>query len=537
MTVAGAVLAGSFFLSVQTGWADQEGPVTGAGQGNLIIENVPEIPPAIAGRVAEYRDLGASTFLDWAPDSKAILVGTRLNETEQLHLMTGARGKSHQVTFLSEPVTIGRFRPGTVDVLFASDVGGTEDYHLFYLSGTTGETRHLTPDGGRNTDAIFSDDGNTLVWSRSAPGASDRNIMMATAPNFDNAKVIFKAPGSWSATDFSPDGSSLILRHYVSSTIASLYVLHITSGKMTEVNPSERLQSYSGAEFSRDGSLIYFLTDADGEYNDLYSYNVATGEKRNLTGHINREIDNFDLSPDGKRLAFTINKNGASRFEVMEVRSGRALRVPRVPEGLVESFAFSPDSRRIAYTFSTSRSPGNVFTFKPGRRNIAKWTRTESTTVESKTFVEPEQVMYPTFDKVGGVRRQVPAYVYRPASKGPHPVVIYIHGGPAFQFRPRFYAVFQYWLNDLGIAVVAPNVRGSTGYGKTYRDLDNRRKREDSVKDIGALIDWLGTQEDFDADRIALYGGSYGGYMVLSSMMHYNDQLAGGVSVPVFRIL
>src|SRR5690606_34272985 len=147
--------------------------------------------------------------------------------------------------------------------------------------------------------------------------------------------------------------------------------------------------------------------------------------------------------------------------------------------------------------------------------------------LDTEKFVAPELVTFPTFDKTDSESRQIPAFVYKPHKPGPHPVVVSIHGGPEGQFRPGFNATFPHWVNELGIAVIAPNVRGSSGYGKTYVRLDNGAKREDSVKDIGALLDWIATQDDLDRNRVMVYGGSYGGYMVLASMTHYNDRLAG----------
>jgi dipeptidyl aminopeptidase/acylaminoacyl peptidase len=148
-------------------------------------------------------------------------------------------------------------------------------------------------------------------------------------------------------------------------------------------------------------------------------------------------------------------------------------------------------------------------------------------------FAAPELIRYPTFDEVDGQPRQIPAFVYRPktVSEQPLPVLISIHGGPEAQFNPYFSSTFQYYLNEMGIAVIAPNVRGSAGYGKSYLQLDNGMLRENSVKDIGALLDWIATQPDLDAERVAVFGGSYGGYMVLASMIHFNDRIRAGVDI------
>jgi dipeptidyl aminopeptidase/acylaminoacyl peptidase len=170
-----------------------------------------------------------------------------------------------------------------------------------------------------------------------------------------------------------------------------------------------------------------------------------------------------------------------------------------------------------------------VWTLADG--GFERWTESEIGPIDGSRLVAPTLVRYPTFDQVAGRPRQIPAWLYKPAGAGPHPVLVSIHGGPEGQSKPSFSINIQQWAAELGYAVIQPNVRGSTGYGKTYVALDNGMKREDSVKDIGALLDWIATQPDLDAKRIVLIGGSYGGYMVLASMTHYNDRLRGAVDI------
>jgi dipeptidyl aminopeptidase/acylaminoacyl peptidase len=162
---------------------------------------------------------------------------------------------------------------------------------------------------------------------------------------------------------------------------------------------------------------------------------------------------------------------------------------------------------------------------------LTRWTYSEVGGLDTSLFIEPELVAYPTFDSGQGGPDAIPAWVYKPAGKGPWPVIISIHGGPESQARPAFASTYQLWLSKLGAAVIVPNVRGSSGYGKHFLSLDNGFKREDSVKDIGALLDWIATQPDLDEDRVAVFGGSYGGYMVLASGVHYSDRLKAAVDI------
>jgi dipeptidyl aminopeptidase/acylaminoacyl peptidase len=172
-----------------------------------------------------------------------------------------------------------------------------------------------------------------------------------------------------------------------------------------------------------------------------------------------------------------------------------------------------------------------------GSKQLQRWTQSEVGGLDTSKFVAPTLVRYPTFDQTDGdarnkSRRTIPAFLYKPANaRGKLPVIINIHGGPESQSTPAFSANTQFLTNELGVAVLVPNVRGSSGYGKSYLALDNAAKREDSVKDIGALLDWIATQPDLDASRVGVMGGSYGGYMVLASLMHYSDRIKAGIDV------
>ena len=205
--------------------------------------------------------------------------------------------------------------------------------------------------------------------------------------------------------------------------------------------------------------------------------------------------------------------------------------LPRMPVGQIYNLAFSPDGSSLGMVINTSKSPSDVYVLSFADRNLVRWTYSEVGGLRSDTFVEPELVRYETFDRVDGRPRTIPAFYYRPKGTGPFPVLVSIHGGPEGQRSPSFSPLTQYYVNELGIAVIDPNVRGSSGYGKSYLLLDNGFKREDSVKDIGALLDWIDERPELDGERIAVIGGSYGGYMVLSSMTHYNDRIRAAIEI------
>jgi dipeptidyl aminopeptidase/acylaminoacyl peptidase len=197
--------------------------------------------------------------------------------------------------------------------------------------------------------------------------------------------------------------------------------------------------------------------------------------------------------------------------------------------GVMTGFDFSPDGERLALSLATPTAPADLWTLSVPERTVSRWTRSEVGGLDPAGFVDPELLSFTTFDEVDGAPRQIPAFLYRPPGPGPHPVLVYLHGGPEAQYRPYFSSTFQYLVGELGMAVIAPNVRGSNGYGKSYLKLDNGFRREDSVRDVGALLDWIGSRSDLDANRVVVQGGSYGGYMVLASLVHYSDRLAAGI--------
>jgi dipeptidyl aminopeptidase/acylaminoacyl peptidase len=255
-----------------------------------------------------------------------------------------------------------------------------------------------------------------------------------------------------------------------------------------------------------------------------------------VTADIPWNVEDGALSDDRRRAAFTVNEGGRSALYLLDPQTRKYARVNSIPVGLVGELEFSPDGNKLALTINTAKSPSDTYVlYLDGDAlsygKLERWTFSEVGGLDTTTFREPELIQYPTFDDVDGKPRQIPAWLYKPAGSGPFPVVISIHGGPEGQARPAFSSTYQLWLEKLGVAILVPNVRGSSGYGRTYVRLDNGFQREDSVKDIGALLDWIEAHPDLDQDRVAVFGGSYGGYMVLASAVHFSDRLRAAVDI------
>ncbi|MFP3943598.1 MAG: prolyl oligopeptidase family serine peptidase [Alphaproteobacteria bacterium] len=530
---AAALLACLFLLPPAAGAQSDAAKVERIERGNLVIEGIPEVPDAVRERLRRYQNTRSAGFADWLPDSDGMLIRTRFGETAQLHVVDEPMGMRRQVTFYNEPVGGGDYAPpgGPEGFLFSKDQGGDEMYQIWFFDAADSSVQLMSTGEGRHQAAHWSRDGSRVAWTMSTADSATRTIWVADAGKPDSRRAVFEAEGYWAPIDWSRDGKKLLLFHYISITNSELHILDLATGEATQVNPVEEDVFYGGAEFSPDGRNLFYVSDQDSEFRNLVRHDLVSGRKTVMTGDISWDVESFDLSPDGRRIVFSVNEGGLSKLYLRSARNNAELGAPTLPPGLISGLTFSPDGRKFAFTFNSATSPGDVWSYDLVVKRLTRWTGSEVGGLDTDKFVTPQLVTFPTFDEVEGEPRQIPAFVYKPKGEGPHPVVVSIHGGPESQFRPRFRSIYQYWANEMGIATVAPNVRGSSGYGKTYVTLDNARKREDSVKDIGALLDWIATQDDLDEDRVMVFGGSYGGYMVLASMTHYNDRLAGGVDI------
>jgi dipeptidyl aminopeptidase/acylaminoacyl peptidase len=345
-------------------------------------------------------------------------------------------------------------------------------------------------------------------------------------------QLVYEAPQpGWAPVDWSPDGKSLLLLHFVSVNESYVYVYDLETRRLTEIEPAKG-KAARGALFARDGKGVYLTSDLGTEFRTLRYVDLATGKVTDLTGDVIRwEIEDVKLSRDGRYLAYVVNEEGASQIGVMDLVQHADLIPPQLPFGVIGSMEFDSAGKRLAFSLQTPTSPSDVWVWTLADGGFERWTASEIGPIDASKLVAPTLVRYPTFDQVDGRPRQIPAWLYKPAGAGPHPVLVSIHGGPEGQSQPIFSINVQQWVAELGYAVILPNVRGSSGYGKSYVALDNGRKREDAVRDIGALLDWIATQPDLDAKRIVVIGGSYGGYMSLATMTHYNDRLRGGIDV------
>jgi dipeptidyl aminopeptidase/acylaminoacyl peptidase len=491
-------------------------------RGALRVENVPETPAAISERLRQYVNTRSAGFADWLPGG-GVLITTRFGDTVQLHRVDRPMGARTQLTFFDERISGAALRPGGEEIFFARDVGGNERFGGYLLDPATGRARQLTAPDSRNEGFVWSDDGARLAWSY-VPAASPNYDIYVARPGEDAARV-HVGQGAVYPRDFSPDGNKLLVQRTISISESQLFVLDLGSGATTPITP-ELSVAYNGGEFGVDGRAIITVSNENSQFRGLVRIDLASGARQLLTPGLNWDVEDFDLSEDGRVIAYTVNEAGRSSLHLMDARTLRALPAPDLPPGIVGGLRFDTAGRQLGFSLDSATAPGDVYSWDLRARRLTRWTQSETGGIPASTFVEPELVSWPSFDRVA-----ISGFLYRPRTPGPHPVIVQIHGGPESQFRPGFSPTIQYWVNELGVAVIAPNVRGSDGYGSDFLALDNGPLRENSVRDIGALLDWIETQPSLDKNRVVVYGGSYGGYMVLAAMTHYNDRLAGAVDI------
>ena len=493
--------------------------------GTAALQNVPETPADVVAAVQRYQNYRAATFQDWLADG-SILIATRFGSTQQIHRVTTPGGARTQITFESEPVASATAIPGTDRFVFVRDTGGDEWFQI-YAAGLTGEPARLTEPGTRNQSAAFSPDGRMTAWSRATKGSSEYEIYVADPADARSARSVYREAGSISPDDISADRTQLLFTRNISNRESKLFVLDLATGKATEIAPKAGTVRYEGARFARDSRSVYVISDKGSDFGRLVQIDVASGKDTVLTPDLKWDVENFTLSDDDRLLAYSVNEDGFSNVVVRDLVTHRALPQPELPRGVLQNIAFSPDKARLAFDLSTATSAGDVWTWDVTGTGLTRWTTSELGGLDPAKLAEPQLVRFESFDG-----ESVAALVYRPAGVAADvrtPVIMDIHGGPESQTRPSWNVGAQYFAGVLGATVILPNVRGSTGYGRRYADLDNAEKREDSVKDVGALLDWIAEQPNLDKNRIAVYGQSYGGYMSLAVSTHYADRLVGGV--------
>ena len=399
--------------------------------------------------------------------------------------------------------------------MFRQDQGGNEFFQLYRYDAKDGAIRLLTDGKSRNTGGVWNRQGTRLAYQSTRRNGTETDIWVIdpSDPASDRMAVEVQGAG-WGAQDWSPDGKQLLVGHFISANQSELWLADPATGTRTMLTTADSgtTVSYPSAAFSRDGKGVYLTTDRENEFTRLAYMDLASRRIRTLTRAIPWDIDEFALSHDGTLLAFVANENGFGRLHLMATSTGRERPLVSAPRGLVSGLVWRHGSNELGFTLSSARAPADAWSLDVATGRFTRWTESETGGIDFSALPEPELIQWK-----GGDGLALSGFLYRPAARfaGPRPVVVSIHGGPEGQSRPDFLGRWNYLLNEAGVALILPNIRGSTGYGKSYLASDDGPRREGAYSDIGTLFDWIRTRPSLDAGRIMVMGGSYGGHMTL----------------------
>ncbi len=500
---------------------------------NLTAEQIPPIPASLMEELAPYNESRTATLIDWHPTRREMLISTRFGQTPQIHRVLVPGGARTQLTFYADRVAGLRYRPDGSSFLFSKDVGGGEWFQIYSYDTRSGRATLLTDGKSRNSGGLWSRDGAHFAFASTRRNGRDMDIYIGVPEHPEEARRVVEADsGGWEPQDFSPDGKSLVVVRVVSAYEASLILVDTASGQQTALTPRQAGLSFREARFAPDGKSVYVLTNQDSDFEQLAAIDMATHRVSILRPGLKWDVTSFDVTRDGRRIAYIVNENGSDTLHVMDAATRLESPLPKLPYGSIGGVRWHANGHDLGFTITSARTPSDVYSLNIGgdieSGKLDRWTYSETGGLNASQFSEPELIQWRSFDGL-----TISGFLYRPPGRftGPRPVIVNIHGGPEGQFQPGYLGALNYLLNELGTALIFPNVRGSTGYGKTFLNLDNGRKREDTVKDIGALLDWIGVRSDLDAKRVMVTGGSYGGYMTLASMTHFNDRFRCAVDV------
>jgi len=511
----------------------QDGAITPAE--NLVVEGVPAIPASLVETAGRYGSFRNATLADWSPTRREMLIATRFADTAQLHLVKMAGGERQQLTFFADAVGNGRFHPNSGDyIVFSKDVGGGEWYQLYRYDLATGDVALLTDGKARNLMGPWSSGGDQIAYMSTRRTGKDTDLWVMNPADPKSDHLLTKLEGGgWGPEDWSPDDSKILLKEEISLNEAYLWLVDAKTGEKTALMPNGTKRgdkiAYGDVRFSKDGKGLYVTTDSGSEYTNLAYVELGRPEiKFLITGAGAKwDVERFDLSHDGQLIAYVKDEDGVSVVHVRRTANQGEIPLRNAPVGVVTNLRWHQNGHELGFSLTNSRGPGDCYSYDVTTGKLERWTASE-TAVKTDAFPQAELVRWKSFDG-----KEISGFLYKPPAKftGKRPVLVVIHGGPEGQTQPTFLGRSNYYLNELGIALIYPNVRGSTGYGKTFSLLDNGFKREDTYKDINALFDWIGTRPDLDAERIAVTGGSYGGHMTLAVSTFYSDRIRCSVDI------
>ncbi len=492
----------------------------------LVADGVPPVPDTLAEATRPYMEFRSAGFAGWNVADRSILITTRFADTSQLHKVAMPGGARQQLTFEPEPVGAS-LSPTEALTIVTKDRGGDEFFQLHRLEN--GRLTLLTDGKSRNELGAWSEDGRWIGFSSTRRNGTDSDLYVMDPRDPATSRMVAQVKGGgWTLAAFSPDNQRALAGKFVSVEEVKPFLLDLASGRMTPIGDHAKKIAYGDVEFAPDGTL-WIISDEDSDFARLGKLDPASGKFTPVSREKTWDVESFDLSRDGRTIAYVVNEAGINKLRLMDTRSGRVREVPGLPAGSIGSVRISPWNE-VGFTLASAKSPSDVYSVDAATLKVKRWTISETGGLDASGNAEPQLVEVKSFDGL-----PVSGFLYRPDPAkfpGKRPLIVNIHGGPEGQSQPGFLGRSNYLLNELGIAIFYPNVRGSTGYGKRFVGLDSGPfKREDSVKDVGAFLDALASDPALNAQRMAVTGGSYGGYMCYASAIRYGDRFKAALCI------
>ena len=509
LALVAALLSGSQALAVEKPAA-------------IVADGIPQVPNEIVQATRPYMEFRTASFRGWNAKDRSILIATRFANTSQLHQVLKPMAARTQISFEQEPVS-GIWSPKGDVLLVIKDEGGNEFFQLYTLKD--GQLSLLSDGKSRNGFNGWSQDGRYIAYSSTRRNGKDSDLYIMDPHDPKSNRLIAQVDGGgWSVADFAPNGQSVIVRQTLSISKSNLFSLDLQTKQMSPIGDHNKTIAYGEVQYAADGQL-WVTSDEDSDFKRLGRLDVKTGKFTAVSPVKRWDIDDFDVSEDGIFIIYSLNEGGINRLKRFDIKTSTIIALKSVPTGVIGGIKIAPWGE-VGFTLTSARSAADVYSLEAKSLKLKRWTLSETGGLDVSTNVEPEFVEVKSFDG-----ELVSGFLYRPDAKkfpGKRPLIISIHGGPEGQSTPGFMGRNNYLLNEMGIALFYPNVRGSTGFGKRFVNLDNGPfLRENSVKDIGAFLDRLETDQGLDKARFAVTGGSYGGYMCYASAIHYGSRLKG----------
>jgi dipeptidyl aminopeptidase/acylaminoacyl peptidase len=491
---------------------------------NLETIGVPPHSRELVASIEPFNHFRDAVLQDWEPGRRALLMTTRFGSLPQLHQVSAPLGTRRQLTFLSNRVAAARVNPADArEVVIQTDRDGDEFFQLELLTPSTPRPRLITAGGrSRHQDAVWSPHGGLLAFSSTARNGRDADVLVMDPRRPGSQRIVVQGgeDQTWRPASWSADGTQLLVVLVRSAVANELHVVDVDTGRRDKLGPENPSAGYFLPRFEPTGRAVFLVSTADGDRRTLMRLDLAT--RRRTRVHPDLQWDVEDLAVSDRHVAYVANEDGVSVLHVRTHPDHAEVVLPPLPKGVITHLRWRRDAPEVAFTLAHARSPGDVYSVTVGTSRLDRWTLSETGGLDASTYSEPDLVRWTSFDG-----QTISGFYYRPPARfaGPRPVIVLIHGGPESQSLPTFRGNFNYFLNELGIALVLPNVRGSAGYGSAFLNADNGMKREDAVRDIGAVLDWIATRPELDAGRVMVTGGSYGGYMTLGTMMLFGDRV------------